>query len=105
MYLYLLFTYYYHSVFKLGGSKKLRTLSEVEHTTSYLPVHDIRVVEKQIIETLQAVHSLSSCNTTSKFRTKHRALMRAKKYAYFIKYFRKEDLSDVMLENAEKYLT
>lgn len=98
--------HYYHSVFKSSGLKKLWTLSGKGHTTRYIPVHDIcEVVEKQIIEILPAIHSLSGCDTTSKVGTKHAALMRAKDYAYLLKDFGREELSDTILENAEEYLT
>ena len=104
--MYLCVIYYYHSVFKPSGLKKLWTLSGKGHTTQYLPVHNIcEVVENQVIKRLPAIHSLSGCDTTSKVGTKHTALMRAKDYAYLLEDFGKEDLSDVMLENAEEYLT
>lgn len=98
--------YYYHNAFKSSGLKNLWILSGKGHTTRYLPVHDIcDVVDNQVIKILPAVHSLSGCDTTSKVGTKHAALMRAKEYAYLLQDFGKEDLSNIMLENAEEYLT
>lgn len=92
--------------FKSCGLKKLWTLSGKGHTARYLPLHDIcEVVDNLTIETLPAIHSLSGCDTTSKIGTKHASLMRAKEYAYRLKDFGRKDLSDVMLKNAEEYLT
>lgn len=98
--------YYFHSVFKSSGLNNLWTLSGKGHTIRYLPVHDIcEVLENHVIDVLPAVHSLSGCDTTSKVGTKHAALIRGKDYAYLLKDFGKEDLSAIMLENAEEYLT
>lgn len=63
------------------------------------------IVEKQITETSPAIHSLSGCDTTSKDGMKHAALARAKDYAYHIKDFRRAELSDMIIQNAEEYLT
>ena len=63
------------------------------------------VLDNQVIEILLAIHSLSGCDMTSKVGTKHTALIQAKDYSYLLQDFRKKDLSDGMLENAEEYLT
>ena len=69
-------------------------------------MHDLcEIVEKQIIETLPAIHSLSGCDTANKAGTNHTALTKAKDYAYLIKNFGRAELSDLMLENDEEYLT
>ena len=69
-------------------------------------MHDLcEIVEKQIIETLPAIHSVSGCDTTNKVGTNHTALTKAKDYAYLIKNFGRAEMSDLMLENAEEYLT
>ena len=69
-------------------------------------MHDIcEIADKNIIETLPAIHSLSGCDTTSKVGMKHAALARAKDFAYLIKDFGRVELSDSMIENAEEYLT
>ena len=97
--------HFYNRVFKANGLKELWTLSGKGQTTRYIPVHDLcEIVNKEIIEVLPAIHSLSGCDTTSKVGTKHGALARAKDFTYLIKDFGRVEMSDSMIENAEEYL-
>ena len=98
--------YYFHKVFQSNGLKQLWILFGSGQTARYVPLHELsEALDKQVIETLPAIHSLTGCDTTSKFGTKHSALTQAKDCAYIIQEFGREELTDNMIEKAEEYLT
>ena len=88
------------------GLNELWFLTGKSISKCFIPIHDlVNTMDSDVIDILPAVHALTGCDTTSKVGTKASALKQASKCGYKLLYsFGKEDISDSMMSNAEKFL-
>ena len=98
----ILFLYHWNEL-RSEGLEELWIKTGVRDTSRYVPVHDLAEnIGQDLCRVLPAVHTLTGCDYTSKFGTKH-AAMRADPGKYLLQFGTMIDIDRQVVE-AEEYL-
>lgn len=94
----------YH--FKNLGLQELWVVSGRSDSRSAIPIHNlVSSMDPDFVQVLPAIHSLTGCDTTSKFSTKTKAVkMGLKKGFDLLNSFGRETINDNIIADAEAFL-
>ena len=76
------------------------------NSTTVVPIHEwVDQVSADVIDILPTIHALTGCDTMSKIGTKTAALKTAQEYGHeLLCFFGKRELTDKMIDDADKFL-